>query len=159
MRVKDIIYEDFSNYKKPAMLIGTCFCDWKCCREMNVDSSICQNEPFAKYQVIEISDDEIVNRYLDNSLTHALVFGGLEPIEQFDEMLHLIKTFRKSSNDDIVIYTGFYPNEIHDKLEKLKKFSNIIVKFGRFKLNGKRHFDEILGVELANEEQFAEKIS
>lgn len=158
MRVKDIVYEDFSNYKKSAMLIGTCFCNWKCCAEMGVDSSICQNEPFAKYPIVDIPDDEIIKRYLDNPLTHAIVFGGLEPMEQFDEMLQFIRSFRKASNDDIVIYTGFYPNEIENELNELRRFSNIIVKFGRFKLNGKKHLDEVLGIELVNEEQFAEKI-
>ena len=159
MRVKDIVYEDFSNYKKPAMLIGTCFCNWKCCTEMGVSPSICQNEPFVKYPIVDIPDQEIIRRYMENPLTHSIVFGGLEPMEQFDEVLQFIRSFRKASDDDVVIYTGFYPGEIQDHLNELKGYSNIIVKFGRFKLDSKKHLDEVLGVELANEEQFAEKIS
>ena len=33
MIIKGIIDEDFVNYKKPSMFLGTCFCDLKCCRE------------------------------------------------------------------------------------------------------------------------------
>ena len=159
MRVKDIVDEDFSNYKKPSMLIGTCFCTWKCCKDMGVDNSICQNEPFAKYPIVEMKDVQIVRRYLDNPITHVIVFGGLEPFEQFDEMLDLIREFRLKTEDYIVIYTGFYENEIQEQIEWLRGFKNIIVKFGRFKMNGNKHFDEILGVELANEEQYAKIIS
>lgn len=159
MRVKDIIDEDFSNYKRPSMLIGTCFCNWKCCDDMKKDRSICQNSTFAKYPIVEMKDSKIVERYLDNPITHSIVFGGLEPIEQFDEMLDLIKEFRSRTDDDIVIYTGFYENEIQEQIECLKGFKNVIVKFGRFKMNGNKHLDEILGVELANEEQYARRIS
>jgi hypothetical protein len=33
MKVKDIIDENFQDYKKPSMFISTCFFDWKCCIE------------------------------------------------------------------------------------------------------------------------------
>ena len=42
MRVKTIVEEDFTNYKKPAMFIGTISCGGKCCLE---EVSHC---PFAK---------------------------------------------------------------------------------------------------------------
>ena len=41
----------------------------------------------------------------------------------------------------------------------LKKFKNIIVKFGRYVGGQQAHFDEVLGVYLASDNQFAEKIS
>ena len=114
----------------------------------------------ARQQLLScLKDSKIVERYLDNPITHSIVFGGLEPIEQFDEMLDLIKEFRSRTDDDIVIYTGFYENEIQEQIECLKGFKNIIVKFGRFKMNGNKHLDEILGVELANEEQYARRVS
>ena len=89
---------------------------------MKKDRSICQNSTFAKYPIVEMKDSKIVERYLDNPITHSIVFGGLEPIEQFDEMLDLIKEFRSKTDDDIVIYTGFYENEIQEQIECLKGF-------------------------------------
>ena len=50
-------------------------------------------------------------------------------------------------------------NEIQEKVEKLKQFRNIIVKFGRYRPGQKPHMDEVLGVELANDEQYAKRIS
>ena len=41
----------------------------------------------------------------------------------------------------------------------LKKYSNIIIKFGRFIPNQKPHYDPVLGVELASDNQYGEKIS
>ena len=39
MRLKALIDEDFTNYKKPSMFIGTISCNWKCCKEQNLDVS------------------------------------------------------------------------------------------------------------------------
>lgn len=36
MRVKTIVDEDFTNYKKPAMFIGTISCGGKCCIEAGI---------------------------------------------------------------------------------------------------------------------------
>ena len=44
-------------------------------------------------------------------------------------------------------------------VEALKKFTNIIVKFGRFRPDQPHHVDEVLGVELVNPEQYAKRIS
>jgi hypothetical protein len=38
-------------------------------------------------------------------------------------------------------------------------FDNIIVKFGRFIPDDEKRFDEVLGVELASHNQYAEVIS
>ena len=38
-------------------------------------------------------------------------------------------------------------------------FKNIIIKFGRYIPNRNNKYDEILGVTLASDNQFAEKIS
>lgn len=157
MKIKNIKYEDFIQYKKCSMFIGTAFCDWKCCREAQCD--ICQNLPLAKSPTIDMDDNKIVQSYLTNPLTEAVVFGGLEPMDQFDELLALIKLFRKYTNDDIVIYTGYYKEEISEKIFELQKRSNIIVKFGRFKPNVNHIYDKILGIELSSDNQWAEKIS
>lgn len=157
MKVKEVIYEDYVNYRKPSLFIGVCECDWKCCKE---DSTCkCQNLAFANYPVTEVSNEKLISEYLENSLTHAVVFGGLEPLKQWEEVLEFIKDFRKKSQDDIVIYTGYFPDEIRSQLEKAKMFPNIFFKFGRYRNSESPHFDEVLGVELANIEQFGMKIS
>lgn len=160
MLLKGIVDEDFVQYKKPSMFIATSKCDWKCCRDIGIDISMCQNEPIAKQKNINISAVEIYRRYISNDISKSITFGGLEPFLQFKEMLEVIKIFRENNClDDIVIYTGYYKNEIEDKIEILKNYKNIIVKFGRFIPNSKSHFDNIIGVTLASENQYAERIS
>ena len=159
MRLKNVIYEDFVQYKKPCMFISTCFCDWKCCRELNTDICMCQNSPAYETKIVNKHNKALVKKYVENSITKAIVFGGFEPILQFDELIELIRCFREQTNDDIVVFTGYYENEISDKIEELKKFPNIIVKFGRYKPGQEPHEDEVLGVNLANSEQYAKRIS
>ena len=160
MQVKTIIDEDFTNYKNPSMFIATCYCNWKCCIEQDLDNSICQNSEIAKQKNIEISADEIFSRYNSNIITNAVVIGGLEPLLQFDEVHELIKYFRDNNCiDDFVIYTGYYDYEISDKINKLKQFQNIIIKYGRFMPNHQSHYDEVLGINLISNNQYAERIS
>lgn len=161
MRVKTLVKEDFVNYRKPAMFIGTISCDGKCCTEAGLPLSVCQNDVWRVCAPIEIADDEICRSYLTNGITQAIVFGGLEPVEQAQEILALIKTLREEygRDDDVVIYTGFYPHEIPDFLTALREYPNIVVKFGRFVPGRKRRLDEVLGVELSSDNQFAERIS
>lgn len=160
MRIKGLQDEDFVNFKKPSMFIGTSMCDWKCCNEQYLDRSICQNSSLANSKTYDISTDEIFRRYINNPITKAIVIGGLEPMLQFSDVLELISTFRNSGcDDDIVIYTGYYKEEIADKIHVLSEYKNIIVKFGRYIPNQERHFDKVLGVYLASDNQYAEKIS
>ena len=60
---------------------------------------------------------------------------------------------------DIVIYTGYYKEEIADKIALLSKYKNIIIKYGRYIPNQEKHYDEVLGVYLASSNQRGEKIS
>ena len=161
MRVKTIVDEDFVNYQKPSMFIGTISCGGKCCLEGGFPLSVCQNDGWRGNAPIDIRDEVIVKRYLQNQITHAIVLGGLEPMEQPDEVLALIKTLREDfdCHDDVVIYTGYYPDEVTAILDKLQVFDNIVVKFGRYVPNMKSRFDEVLGVTLASENQYAERIS
>lgn len=160
MQIKTIIDEDFINYKTTSMFISTCYCNWKCCVEQELDKSICQNSQTALQPNINISVDEIFNRYISNPITSAIIIGGLEPLLQFEEIYDLIKYFREHNcNNDIVIYTGYYRNEIEKQINKLKQYSNIIIKFGRYIPNQKSHYDNVLGVNLASDNQYAERIS
>jgi len=159
MLIKTIIDEDFTNYKKPSMFVGTCVCNWKCCVENNLPITTCQNQPLSQQKNIEFSKEDLYKRYSSNLITQSFVFGGLEPFLQFEELLETIKYIRQFCNDDVVIYTGYYPNEIQDKVDQLKQYKNIIIKFGRFVPNQRSHYDSILGVNLVSDNQYAEKIS
>lgn len=159
MKIRNLMDEDIVNYKETSMFIATCYCDFKCCKELNLNICICQNSPIAKSNIIDISDEKLVERYVKNDLTHAIVFGGLEPLKQFDELFELIKCFREKTDDMIVIYTGYYPNEIEEQINQLRQFKNIVIKFGRYVPGQEVHYDEVLGVSLANKEQYALQIS
>ena len=160
MKIKGLIDEDFTNYKKPSMFIATCYCNWKCCVEQELDKSICQNSEIAQQKNIEISADEIFSRYNSNLITNSVVIAGLEPFLQFDDIYELIKYFRDNNClDDIVIYTGYYDYEISNQINMLKQFPNIIIKYGRFIPNRNPHYDEVLGINLISDNQYAERIS
>lgn len=121
---------------------------------------MCQNSTLATAPNIEISVDNIVNRYLQNPITKAIIMAGLEPMDSWFDLVKLIHEFRKYTNDDIVIYTGYYENEISDDVEYFRQnYNNIIFKFGRFTPNQQPHYDEVLGVKLASDNQYGERIS
>lgn len=154
--VKMILDENFQDYKKASMFIAFPRCDFKCFRELGLDIKKCQNYKTLEMENFTIQFSEIFDRYIKNKITSAIVLGGLEPFLSFDEVYGLIKYFRsKKCLDEFVIYTGYYPDEISDEIEKLKKIENIIVKFGRFIPNSKSKFDKILGVHLCSENQYA----
>ncbi len=161
MRVKTVVEEDFTNYKKPAMFIGTISCGGKCCFEAGIPLSVCQNDGWRSGAPIEVNDFELCDRYVKNELTNAVVFGGLEPFEQFSEVEEFIHALRLvyACPDDVVIYTGYYPQEITEQVKLLSNYKNIIIKFGRYVPNSTPVYDEVLGVTLASDNQFAERIS
>lgn len=160
MRVKSIVSERFQDYKLPSMFIATCFCDYKCCTELGLDIGMCQNAPLAQMEDKDIDDQIIYEQFVKNPITKAVVVGGMEPMIQINEVVDLIKLFRNQGEDcPFVIYTGYYPNEIPEPLERLKQYKNIIVKFGRYIPNSQSKYDEILGVTLASSNQYAEIIS
>lgn len=160
MKLKGVTVEDFVNYKLPSMFLITCHCSWKCCTELGLDVGICQNSPLAQLPDKEISNETLYLQFSTNPITKAVVIGGLEPMIQINEIIELIKTFRDNEeNCPFVIYTGYTPDEIPKPIEELKSFKNIIIKFGRYIPKGKSHYDEILGVELSSDNQYAEVIS
>lgn len=172
MRVKGIIDEDFVNYKKPSLFIITTKCSMKCNSPNHV---YCQNYDLLRADDIEISKEELCERYLSNPITKAIVFGGLEPFDTELDLISFIDCLRNryDCNDDIVIYTGYTEDELEkgfrsfnnaDSVERnlyhsLKKYPNIIIKFGRFKPDDTPHVDSVLGVELISQNQYAKKIS
>lgn len=161
MRIKTVVDEDFTNYKKAAMFIGTISCGGKCCIEAGIPLSVCQNDGWRSCAPIHIDDRTLCERYLSNNITSAIVFGGLEPFEQFDEVSWFIRVLRNTykCDDDVVIYTGYTPDEIKEEVKLLSEFKNIIIKYGRYVPNAKTRYDDVLGVNLASDNQYAVKIS
>lgn len=159
MILKGITDEDFVNYKVPSMFISTAVCSFKCDAECG--RPVCQNGELAKLDSILTDDDYLIRRYLNNPISKAIVFGGLEPFDQWDELFRFLQRLRMQYGcvDQVVIYTGYTREEIDGELRFLMTMPNIIVKFGRFVPDQEPHFDPILGVNLASDNQYAEQIS
>lgn len=159
MLVKGIVDEDFVNYKVPSMFISTNTCTFKC--DMDCGEPVCQNGELAKRESIDIPIETIIKRYLDNDITHAIVFGGLEPLDQLADLYDFIFNLRMVHHceDEVVIYTGYDWDEVTGKLIALRTFTNLIVKFGRYVPGDSPHLDPVLGVNLASDNQFAVRLS
>lgn len=153
MIIKQLIDEDLTNYKVPSMTIAFPYCTFKCGKEY------CQNSSLAQSPNIDVSIPSIIKRYLDNPITSAVTCQGLEPFDSYNDLLSFVKQFRQQCSDDIVIYTGYYKDEISDKIIELQQYPNIIIKFGRFLPNQTKHHDDILDVDLISNNQYAERIS
>lgn len=138
------------------MVIGFPSCTFKCERECG--QKMCQNGALATAPNIDISINELIERYMNNHITHAVICAGLEPIDSWENLQSFIMNFRYWSGDDIVIYTGYNKDEIRDKIEWLKLYEPIVMKYGRFVPNQQPHYDGVLGVKLASDNQYAERI-
>ena len=159
MRLKGIIDYDFINYKDPCLTLEFPYCSMKC-DKLN-KKSVCQNSSLAREPDIEVSGEQIWRLYKENPLTKAFCFQGLEPFDSFMDLIELIKFIRidKECNDPIVIYTGYDKGEDFIVERALSKYKNIIVKWGRFLLGDEAHYDETLGVYLASDNQYGEKLT
>ena len=153
MKIKGLITEDFVNYKKASMTIIFPYCTFKC------GEDYCQNSPLTKSPIIEISINDLVNRYNNNPITEAIVMQGLEPFDSWSDLKEFVKKLREYNNDDIIIYTGYNKDEVIKYIKELSVYPNIIVKFGRYIPNQEKHYDDVLGVYLASNNQYAERIS
>ena len=167
MLVKGIIDEDFLNYKKPSMYIATSKCSFKCDKENGCQ--LCQNSNLAQQPSYNIGIRQLIKRYLMNPITKAIVISGLEPFDTPDLLYDIVLGFRDIGvMDDIVIYTGYteYELTLDDSGRQevatynwLKHYPNIYIKFGRYVPNQEPHYDEVLGVKLASDNQYGKKVS
>ena len=159
MQIKGIKDEDFVNYKKPSMFIIFPFCSFKCDKENGCN--LCQNSHLAQEPTINMPINTILHRYWENDITNAIVCGGLEPFDTDNELLDFIEVARDYFyiRDDIVIYTGYTEEELKDNFsfQQIIQFPNIIIKFGRFRPNEEPHLDEVLGIKLASNNQYAKR--
>lgn len=161
MKTRGVIFEDFINYKKPSMYIIFPNCNFKCDKECG--RPVCQNSALAHEQIIEVDKEDLIEEYLSNPITEAIVLAGLEPFDSPLDLLPFIDSLRRQykCNDDIVIYTGYTEEELeHDNYyQNVISYNNIIIKFGRFKPDQEPHIDEVLGVKLASLNQYARKFN
>ena len=167
MLIKGIIDEDFVNYKKPSMYIASTKCSFKCDKECGC--SVCQNSDLAHQKDHPIGIRTLIKRYLTNPITKAIVISGMEPFDTPDLIFEVVLGFRDIGvMDDIVIYTGYTEEEltIDDSGRQevatynwLKHYPNIYIKFGRYVPGQEPHYDEVLGVKLASDNQYGKKVS
>lgn len=146
---------DTVNYKKISYVLEFPYCSMKC------GADVCQNAKLNGKNVKTLNMRSVIENYLSNGLSKAIVMQGMEPLDSFDEVKRFISLLRDEyhCNDDIVIFTGYNHNEVEDKIASLSAWPNIIVKFGRYIPGQESHYDIILGVELASDNQYAERIS
>ena len=159
MILKTVKNEWFQDYRLPSMYLAFPHCSFKC--EKDCGQKVCQNHHLNRTPEKDIPIESIIKMYLSNPITKAIVCGGLEPFDDFHELISFISAVRGwyDCNDTIVIYTGYNPDEVEKEIELLKQYENIIIKFGRYIPNQIPHLDELLGVKLASDNQFAVQIS
>ena len=159
MIVKLVKQDDFVQYKKPCVVVCFPNCTWKCCTEAGIPTSVCQNQEMCGLKDIDVTPEDVYNLYKESLFAESICCSGLEPMLQFDDVLSLLKYFREHDCDaDFVIYTGYYPEEIEPQLSILKQFSNIVLKCGRYIPNRPSKYDDILGITLASDNQYAKLV-
>ena len=158
MKLKGIIDYDMVNYKEPTLTLLFNHCDFKC-DKLN-GCKICQNSTLAQEPDIDVSGAQIWKLYTDNPLTKAFCLQGLEPFDSFMDLIDFISFIRiyKRCDDPIIIYTGYNKGEDWIAENAVRKYNNIIVKWGRYIMGQEPHLDPILGVKLASDNQYAELI-
>lgn len=161
MKIIQLVEEDFVNYKHPAFYVGFPTCSFKCDHECG--RKVCQNSPLMFAKKIDISVDKLIDKYMSNGITSSIVCGGLEPLDSLVDLKEMILQFRTVTQDDIVVYTGYWQDEPRSidfvSFIKDRGIKNIIIKFGRFVPDEGRHYDEVLGVTLASNKQHGVIIS
>lgn len=159
MKIKGLVDEDYANYSKPSMFIIFPSCSFKCDKENGCN--LCQNSHLAQEPVINISINNLLHRYNENEITKAIVCGGLEPFDTSNELLDFIDTAREyfCIRDEIIIYTGYTEEELKNDFafKQIIQYPNIIIKFGRFRPNLEGRYDEVLGIKLASNNQYAKR--
>ena len=157
MKLISVIDEDFVNYKKISMNVLFPYCSLKCDKECG--EAVCYNSPLLKEPIVEINPVVLAARYMSNPLTEAIVCIGMEPFDSWDDLKALVAALRDRTMDDIIIYTGYYEYEVPEKIEWLKQYPNIIIKFGRYIPNSQSRFDDVLGITLASANQHALRLT
>ena len=151
---------DFVNYKEPTFNIAAGIsCTFKCCPQ---NPELCINHSLNPSTVINHSILKLIERYDAQDISKTITFQGLESLDNIKQILWFIYAFRKNHKDTIIVWTGYTKEECEDFIYLIKDkmhFPNIIMKFGRYIPDQQPHYDPVLGVNLASDNQYAEKIS
>ena len=142
--------EVYNDYKEVGILLASPVCHNNC--------KNCQNSHLKNREPNTYCVEDLINEIKNNKFVKSVIFGGLDCFDSFDETLNFISKFREISNEDIVLYTGKTENMLIDKLNILKKYENIYVKFGEYLENSEKIFDEIGGIWLASSNQYFKKL-
>lgn len=155
MLIKGIKDECFGDFKEAGMLVVFPNCTFKCDQECG--RPVCQNSSLATAPAIDVPIPKIIERYRQNPITTALICGGLEPFDSIHELYELIAELRHYCSDPVVIYTGYKEEEVEKMLgwNFIQWQGNIYVKYGRYIPGQQPHYDEVLGVNLASDNQYA----
>ena len=158
IEVKGIIFEDFVNYKKPCMTLMMPKCSFKCDKENGVQ--LCQNWGLAAAPLQTVHINGLMRNYKSNPITEAIVLQGLEPFDSLIDLYTVAAALEDFQiTDDFVIYTGYTREEITSELKPLHNVpGHVIIKWGRYIPNQEPHFDPVLGVYLASDNQYGEII-
>lgn len=156
MIIKGFTDGDFVNYKKPAFLIEFPYCTGKCDKEAG--TCLCQGRILNNISNIDIKISRLYEIFSNSIVSKAVTCLGLEPLDSFKDLLSLIDYFRSRKPEaKFVIYTGYTEEEVIRDFRALLQYKNLVIKFGRFIPNQKPHFDRVLGVNLASDNQYAKE--
>ena len=155
IKIKGIVEEDFTQYRRPTMVVLFPTCTFKCDKENKCD--LCQNAKLLQEPDILVDPKAIAERYTRNSITEGFVFSGMEPFDSTEDLYSLLSNIREVTEDVVIIYTGYTYAELIDRgdIKKLREYRNIVLKVGRFVPNRPSRFDNVLGVTLSSDNQFA----
>lgn len=158
--VKGIIWEDIVNYKKISTTLMMPICSFKCDKEFG--SKICQNGELAAAPSQTVLINPFMRLYKKNELSEAIVLQGLEPLDSPIDVLTVAAGMKDFNiTDDLVIYTGYNKDEVSVSfLQELAAATpgHLIIKWGRYIPNQPSHYDPVLGLNLASDNQYAEVI-
>lgn len=164
----DVATDNVTDYKETSLFLVFPYCSGKCGEE-------CQNKDLRKKEVKEFNTEDIIKFYQSLDTHNAVVCGGLEPWDSFEELKQLVEDFARSSSVkpvDFVIYTGYdnlikyyfdgrYREVKEDFFDLLQTWinyadpsSNLIIKQGKYDINRKTSWhSDVLGVDLATNNQ------
>lgn len=167
IKLIDVKTDNIVDYKETSILLVFPYCSGKC-------GPKCHNyKLIGTTKINEYKIEDIVNLYNKLNTHRSIVCAGLEPFDSFEDLTNIVKYFSNCNKDcDIVIYTGYTEEEIKYSVKLLNDIFNknlnksfkksLIIKFGRYVFdaeNSYKYYSDILGVELASNNQYAKIIN
>jgi hypothetical protein len=147
----------FNDYKKVGLYVPTSCCTFKCvteAKEKGIEFIECQNHALLGCNKINMSAKDIYNMVQEDVFVEAVILSGLDPLDSFEETIEFIDEFRKLSDMEIVIFTGYKEEEISNKMSLLSKYNGITMKVGRYDPTIPPRYDPIGEVTLATGNQY-----